>query len=189
MLKCDQVQMLLSEYIDHELPLWEMQMIKFHIRLCPDCSREFDSLRNTDHLLKLREDDMVTSDHFTDDILTKISVIAKNKRDNVPFFQRFIEKISTYGVWIRYAFNPKNRLGWAWKASFTLLFMVTLIGLFSLSPFYCPSTWKNQQAGLVKKKLGQKTKIVNFIEVEFVDSDTKDHGQKKNLPSFNIFPS
>jgi len=179
MLKCDQVKPLLSEYIDRELTLWKMQMVRLHLKSCPDCSRELALLRDTDKLLKLRKNEVVvTSNHFTEVLLAKVSIIARNEQNNVPFSQRLIGKIKTYAVWFKYSFDLKNHLSFVWKASFTLLFLITLIGLFSLSSFHRPDYEK-------KYEIVKKTKTVNFIKVEFVKPDTQNYRSKKNLPSFD----
>lgn len=178
MLKCEQVKPLLSEYIDRELTLWKMQMVRLHLRTCPNCSRKLALLRDTDKLLKLGKQEVTTSDNFTESVLEKVSIIYRDEQTHVPFFQRFVDKIKTYAVWFRYSFSFRSHLGFVWKASFILLLFVTLIGLFSLSPFYRSDSGE-------KHELRKKAKTVNFIEVEFVKPIQKNHHPKKNLPSFD----
>lgn len=182
MLKCEEVKPLLSEYIDHELSLWKMQMVRVHLKTCPCCSRELAQLRDTDSLLKLGQDEITTSDHFTDDVMDMVSVISRSRHNHAPLFQRFIGKIKTYAVWFRYSLTFRGNLSFVWSASFTLLLLI-LIGLFGLSPFYRSNSGKTSPSGLVPKhKLEKKAKTVNFIEIEFVKPT---HRSKKNLPSFD----
>lgn len=180
MLKCEQVKPLLSEYIDGELSLWKMQMVRLHLKKCAECSHELALLKNTDHLLKLGQDEITTSEHFTEDVLKRVSVISQKERISVPFFQRIFNKVKTYVVWFRYSPDIKSHLGFVWKASFTLLFLMTLFGLFSLSSFYKPNSEKEQSSTLAQKsELGEK-----FIKVEFFQSNQQTPHSKKDLPSF-----
>ena len=176
MLKCEQVRPLLSEYIDRELTLSKMQMVKLHLKSCRECSRELALLKSTDKLLKLGKYEVISSDYFTEDVLARVSIIARNKRNHLSLFQRLIGKIKTSAVYFKYKLNF-NYLSFVWKASFTLLLVASLVGLFSLNPFHKSDSVKNRPSVLAPKH--------KLIEVEFVQPDTQNHRLKKGLPSFD----
>jgi len=51
-LKCEQVKPLLSAYLDRELPIWKIGLIRFHLRRCPECARQVAELQRTSLALR-----------------------------------------------------------------------------------------------------------------------------------------
>lgn len=51
-LKCEQVRPLLSAYLDRELPIWKIGLIRLHLRRCPECAHRVAELQRTSLALK-----------------------------------------------------------------------------------------------------------------------------------------
>ncbi len=51
-LKCEQVKPLLSAYLDRELPIWKIGLIRLHLRRCPECAHQVAELQRTSLALK-----------------------------------------------------------------------------------------------------------------------------------------
>ena len=51
-LRCEQVKPLLSAYLDRELPIWKIGLIRFHLRRCPECARQVAELQRTSLALR-----------------------------------------------------------------------------------------------------------------------------------------
>ena len=51
-LKCEQVKPLLSAYLDRELPIWKIGLIRLHLRRCPECAHQVAELQRPSLALK-----------------------------------------------------------------------------------------------------------------------------------------
>jgi anti-sigma factor RsiW len=52
-LKCQQIRPLLSAYLDRELPIWKIGLIRLHLRRCPGCACEVAELQRTSFALRI----------------------------------------------------------------------------------------------------------------------------------------
>ena len=43
--KCDQIKPLLSAYLDRELPIWKIGLVRLHLRRCPECALQAAELQ------------------------------------------------------------------------------------------------------------------------------------------------
>ena len=75
MLKCEDIRPQLSAYIDRETPLWEAQMIRWHLRRCHECAFEYMLLIDTSEAMKSCPS-VTTSDNFLREVITKASMMV-----------------------------------------------------------------------------------------------------------------
>jgi len=106
MLECENVHPQLSALIDKELPLWEAQMIKWHMRRCQDCAYEFMLLKDTARMLS-SIDNVTTGDNFIQDVMTKASMMSRHDNITTNPFVRFFNRARYYLDWFRYSFRRK----------------------------------------------------------------------------------
>ena len=104
MLKCEDVQTQLSALIDRELPLWEAQMIKWHMRRCEDCADAFMLLRDTDRMLS-SVDNVTTGDNFVQEVMTKASMMALHENTSSTLFAKLYNRAGYYFDWFKYSFR------------------------------------------------------------------------------------
>ncbi|MFQ6043982.1 MAG: zf-HC2 domain-containing protein, partial [Candidatus Poribacteria bacterium] len=87
MLKCENIRPQLSAYIDREVPLWEAQMIRWHIRRCHECAFEYMLLMDTSEAMRFFAG-VTTSDNFLREVMIKASMMAVYERKGLNLFQR-----------------------------------------------------------------------------------------------------
>ena len=106
MLKCEDVQPQLSALIDKELPLWEAQMIRWHIRICRDCAYDFMSLKDTDRVLSSMGN-VTTGDNFIREVMTKGSMMSRHDNTTSNLFVKLFNRAGYYLDWFKYSFRRK----------------------------------------------------------------------------------
>ena len=79
MLKCEDIRPQLSAYIDREVPLWEAQMIRWHIRRCHECAFEYMLLMDTSEAMKSLVS-VAAPDNFLSEVMSKASMMAVYER-------------------------------------------------------------------------------------------------------------
>ncbi|HIE26974.1 TPA: zf-HC2 domain-containing protein [Candidatus Poribacteria bacterium] len=162
MLKCEDIRPQLSAYIDRETPLWEAQMIRWHLRRCHECAFEYMLLTDASEAMKSYLS-VTTSDNFLDEVITKASIMVVYERQELNFLQRVIRRIEARFARLQYIFHVFRG-----KAAIyaTALMTLVILGYFvSVMPkiFTPPLTGARQM--FVKAEVNSSKDI---IPVEFV---------------------
>jgi len=124
MLKCKDILPQLSAYIDRELPLWEAQMIRWHLRRCQECAFEFMLLMDTSDALKSLNS-VATSDKFLRKVMTKASMMSIYERKESNFFQRMIKRFEARFALLKYAFYTLRNKAGVYAMALILLVMLS----------------------------------------------------------------
>jgi len=106
MLRCEDVQTQLSALIDRELPLWEAQMMRWHIRRCEDCAYEFMLLKDTDRVLS-SVDNVTTGENFVQEVMIKASMIERHESTSANLFIKLFSLAGYYLDRFKYSFRQK----------------------------------------------------------------------------------
>ncbi len=88
-MNCRRVVNLISAYVDGELTGEEMLDIRSHLRECPDCEEEYESIRAT-KLMVARLSTMAPRDDLATSIMHRLNQI------NTPPHQRALSRMSGY---------------------------------------------------------------------------------------------
>ncbi len=88
-MNCRRVVNLISAYVDGELTGAEMLDIRSHLRECPDCAEEYESIRAT-KLMVARLNTMVPRDDLAVSIMHRLNQIS------APPHQRALSRMSGY---------------------------------------------------------------------------------------------
>ncbi|MBC8456705.1 MAG: zf-HC2 domain-containing protein [Deltaproteobacteria bacterium] len=162
MLTCKNIRPQLSAYMDCEVPLWKAQIIRWHLKRCPDCAFEFMTLQDTATAMKSLEH-VTTSDRFLTEIMTKASLMTSYEQKRLNWTQRLIRRVDAHVAWSRYLFYV---LRWKMNAYATVFMLLVTLGFFmSAIPRIITPEPKNTRQTLVKAQTHQSA---DFILVEFV---------------------
>ena len=108
MLKCDNVFPQISAFVDRELPLWKIELIRWHIRRCPRCAHEAAYLQQTDQLLR----ELPTTkapETFLSDVMQQASSIAVHAQREAPLAHRVAQRTKSKLAWWAYSVQTHTR--------------------------------------------------------------------------------
>ncbi len=108
MLKCENVQPQLSPYVDREMPLWTIQLIQWHLKLCPNCAHEAMRLRQTNKVLHQLEP-VKTSDNFLPDLMRQAAAITVIEKERISVIRRVLRRLESSFAWMLYSFRTRAR--------------------------------------------------------------------------------
>jgi anti-sigma factor RsiW len=91
MLKCESIQSEISAYLDREMPLWKIQLIKWHLGQCSTCAHEVMRIRQTDEILH-RLDPVKTSDDFVSDVIRRASEVCASEKLRTSLIHRICRR-------------------------------------------------------------------------------------------------
>lgn len=162
MLQCEYIRPKLSAYIDREVPLWEAQMIRWHLRRCHECQFEYMMLRDTSEAMKAFPG-VTTSYNFLNEVMTKASMIAVYEREELSLFQRMVKHFSARFASLRYVLHVFRGKATVYATALTIL---VLLGYFmsAMPRILTPPLSKPHQM-LVKADVNSSKEI---IPVEFI---------------------
>ena len=103
MLKCEDIRPQLSAYIDREVPLWEAQMIRWHLKRCHECAFEYMLLMDTSEAMKSFAG-VTTSDKYLREVITKASMMAVYERKEMNLFQLVMRRVEARFARLKYIF-------------------------------------------------------------------------------------
>ena len=89
MFTCSEVSRLVSESMDHELPLWQRMGMKFHLMMCGHCSRH-------KHQLHALREMMHNTSHFLEEGV-KLDVLPEEARLRIKQALKDSEPTATQG--------------------------------------------------------------------------------------------
>lgn len=162
MLKCEDIRPQLSAYIDCEVPLWEAQIIRWHLRKCHECAFEYMLLMDTSEAMKSFAG-VTTSDNFLREVITKASMMAVHERKELNLFQRTMRCVEARFVRLRYIFYAFR--GKAAVYATALMTLVVLGYFMSTMPKIITPPLVGARQMLVK---GEVNCSKDIIPVEFV---------------------
>lgn len=122
MLKCEGIQSEISAYIDREMPLWKIQLIKRHLGQCPICAHEVMRISQTDEVLH-RLDLVKTSDNFVSDVMCRASEVRTKEKLRTSPMHRLRKKLDSAMAWPRYGML-KRAPSFRFAATFALLLIL-----------------------------------------------------------------
>ena len=142
MLKCENIQTETSAYLDREMPLWKMELIKWHLGHCPTCAREVARIRQTNEILH-RLDRVKTSDNFVSDVIHRASEARASEKLRTSRIHRIWWRLESAMAWPRHGVL-RRAPSFAFTATFALLLV---LGTFAT--LYYPRgthlSWNNAQ--------------------------------------------
>lgn len=100
MVECQNIQTQLSPYIDDELQSWKRHIIKWHLKRCSHCNKQYIDLQQTHTLLNTVEP-VKTSDSFLSDVISQAHVMNINQKDKRSLLNRFVSVVDGLQIWIR----------------------------------------------------------------------------------------
>ena len=162
MLKCEYIRPQLSAYIDREVPLWEAQMIRWHIRRCHECAFEYMLLMDTSEAMKSLVS-VTAPDSFLSEVMTKASMMAVYERKKLNLFQRVVRRFEAHFAQFRYIFYVFRGKATVYATAFMTL--VALGYFISAMPSIFTPPLSKPHPVLVKAEVKDSNKI---IPVEFV---------------------
>ena len=121
MLKCESIQSEISAYLDREMPLWKIQLIKWHLGQCSTCAHEVMRIRRTDEILH-RLDPVKTSDDFVSDVIRRASEVCASEKLRTSLIHRIWWRLESTMAWPRYSVLKR-----APSFTFAVAFAVLLI--------------------------------------------------------------
>jgi len=134
---CEKLKELYTFYVYEDVSSEEDKLISEHLKICPDCSKEVDSLRNTVNLLKMEHEPVVPQylmDNFESKIYKRISMQSIESTSN--WFNNIINLLA-----------PRRLL--LQSAAITVLFIVgIMVGFYELKPIFSPQTTELYQTSL-----------------------------------------
>jgi len=162
MLKCENVRTQLSAYIDREVPLWEAQIIRWHLRRCHECAFEYMLLMDTSEAMKSFPS-VTASDNFLREVMTKASMIAVHERKELNLFQRMMRSVEARFARFKYVFYAFRGKAAVYATAFMTL---VVLGYFisAMPKIFTPPLVGTRQM-LVKAEVNGSKDI---ISVEFV---------------------
>ena len=98
MLKCEGIQSEISAYLDREMPLWKIQLIKWHLGQCSTCAHEAVRIRQTDGILH-RLDLVKTSDDFVSDVMYRASEVSASEKLRTSLRHRIWQRLESAMAW------------------------------------------------------------------------------------------
>ncbi len=128
MLKCENVQPQLSAYVDREIPLWTIRLIRWHLKRCPNCAHEVMRLRQTNKILH-HLDPVKTSDNFLPDLMRQAAAITIIEKGQIPAIRRICRRLESLFAWMLYSFRTRVR-PYAVVTSLALIAAVVSITLY-----------------------------------------------------------
>ena len=108
MLKCENVQPQLSAYVDREMPLWTIQLIRWHLKCCPSCAHEATRLRQINKILHQLEP-VKTSDNFLPDLMRQAAAITVIEKGQISVVRRILRRLESSFAWLLYSFRTRVR--------------------------------------------------------------------------------
>jgi len=165
MLKCEDIRPQLSAYIDREVPLWEAQMIRWHIRSCHECAFEYMLLMDTSEAMKSLVS-VAVPDNFLSEVMTKASMMAVYERKKLNLFQRAMRHVEARFARLKYIFYVFR--GKATVYATTLMTLVVVGYFISAMPKIFTPPLSKPHPMLVKAEVNCSKEI---ISVEFVTSE------------------
>jgi anti-sigma factor RsiW len=169
MLKCDSVQSQLSTYIDREMPLWEIELIRWHLKRCPRCAHEVAYLQQTDGILR-ELDSAKASDHFLSDVMRQASAVAVNEKREVPLPLRAVRRLHASLAWRAYRLQTRAR---PYAVAFVLTIAMAAASLVTLYPLR-EQPASEEIAVLTEAQTDPQTVLVSF-EIVPIDAHPKPH--------------
>ena len=123
MLKCEGIQSEISAYIDREMPLWKIQLIKRHLGQCSTCAHEVMRIGQTNEVLH-RLDLVNTSGDFVSDVMRRASEVCASEKLRTSLIHRIWQKFESTMAW-----NPrygvfKRAPSFTFAAAFALLLIL-----------------------------------------------------------------
>lgn len=145
MLKCESIRSEFSAYIDREMPLWKIQLIKRHLGQCSNCALEFMQIRQTNDVLH-RLDRVKTSDDFVSEVMRRASEASASEKLRTSLIHRIWQKFESTMAW-----NPSNSVlkrapSFTFAATFALLL---ILGTFATVYYPHGTRWFSEDAQLV----------------------------------------
>ena len=142
MRKCESMQSEISAYVDREMPLWKIQLIKRHLGQCPTCAREVVRIRQTDAILR-RLDPVKTSDDFVSDAMRQASEARASEKLRTSPMRRIWWRLESAMAWPRHG-SLRRAPSFAFTATFALLLV---LGAFATlyAPHGMRLPWKEAQ--------------------------------------------
>lgn len=100
MLKCESIQSEISAYLDREMPLWKIRLIKRHLGQCSTCAHEVMRISQTNEVLH-RLDRVKTSDNFVSDVMRRASEVRVREKLRTSLIHRLWQKLDSAMTWRR----------------------------------------------------------------------------------------
>lgn len=122
MLKCESIQSQTSAYLDREMPLWKIQLIRWHLKRCPICAHEVMRLKQTDEILR-QLDSVKTSENFLSNVMYQASEVSDSRKLQTSLIRRIWRKFEPFMAWPRYS-TLKRAPSYAFAVTFALLLML-----------------------------------------------------------------
>ena len=122
MLKCEDIRSEISAYIDREMPLWKVQLIKRHLGQCSTCAHEVMRIRQTNEVL-YRLDLVNTSGDFVSDVMRRASEVCASEKLRTSLIHRIWHKLDSALAWPRYGML-KRAPSFTFTATFALLLIL-----------------------------------------------------------------
>ena len=144
MLKCENIHSEISAYIDREMPLWKIQLIKRHLGQCSTCAREVMRIRQTDEVLQ-RLDSVKTSDDFVSEVMRRSLKASASEKLRTSLMRRIWQKFESAMAW-RSNSVLKRAPSFTFAATFALLL---ILGMFATVYYPHGTRWFSEDAHLV----------------------------------------
>ena len=144
MLKCENIHSEISAYIDREMPLWKIQLIKRHLGQCSTCAREVMRIRQTDEVLQ-RLDSVKTSDDFVSEVMRRALKASASEKLRTSLIRRIWQKFESAMAW-RSNSVLKRAPSFTFAATFALLL---ILGMFATVYYPHGTRWFSEDAHLV----------------------------------------
>ncbi|MDE0184701.1 MAG: zf-HC2 domain-containing protein [Candidatus Poribacteria bacterium] len=174
MLNCEDVQSQISAYLDREMPLWKIQLIRLHLKRCSTCAHETMRLQQT-HKILGQLDSVRTSNEFLSDVMRRVSTISSVERQRVLPIQRIFRRLESSLTWLRYRF-------WTRPSSYAVgLSFALIVTIASIATFYQPFKRANlsDSMHLLARSQAQEP-FIHVNEIFSVDRFTKPHLNPKH---------
>ena len=122
MLNCESIQCHTSAYLDREMPLWKIELIRWHLRRCPICAHEVIRLKQTDRILR-QFDPVKTSEKFLSSVMNQASEVSASQKLKTSLMRRIWRKFESFMAWPRYS-TLRRAPSYTFAVTFALLLML-----------------------------------------------------------------
>jgi len=164
MLKCESIQSQSSAYVDREMPLWKIQLIKWHLSQCPTCAHEVMRLKQTDEILHQLES-IKTSEMFPSNIMHQASEITANEKLQTSLLRQIWRHFEAFVAWPRYS-ALKRTPSYAFVVTFAVLL---IIGTFATLYYPRDTYFSSDVTPFVAQSAAEESELV-WIDIIPVDS-------------------
>lgn len=170
MLKCESIQSQISAYLDREMPLWKLQLIRWHLKQCPNCAHEALRIQQTDKILR-QLDPVKASDSFLPEVMRQVSTICEDEKRQIPLMRRILRRLESSVAWTSYRFRTRTR---PYAAAAALFVVMTIASAATLYHPRRPLLPLDNTPMLAQSKTNKSVVLVEF-EIVSIDQFPKPH--------------